>query len=156
MTRAEGDPDFVYVTYIKAPRAKVWAALTDREERAWWAGTRHDTTFEPGSPLLFRRAGKIDVRGVIKEVDPPNKLVFTFRSEGPGPQHDEGDSLVTYELVEDGENTKLTVLHTGFVKNSKLRNAISGGWPSILSSLKTMLESGEPLELQAWAARKSA
>lgn len=145
-----GDADFIYVTYIKAPRAKVWAALTDRGERAWWAGTTHDTTFEPGAALLFRRKGGIDVRGQIKEVQPPQRLVYTFRSEGPGPQHDEGDSLVTYTLEEDGDVTKLTVLHTGFVTNSKLRNAISGGWPTILSSLKTALESGEALDIPAW------
>lgn len=151
-----GDPDYVYVTYIKATREKVWEALTDREERAWWAGTRHDTTYEKGATLAFRRNGGVDVRGVIQEIDPPSKLVYTFRSEGPGPQHDEGDTLVTYELSEDGEATKLTVLHTGFVKNSKLRNAISGGWPSILSSLKTTLESGAPLQLASWAQRKSA
>lgn len=152
----ERDPDYVYVIYIKASREKVWAALTDREERAWWAGTRHDTTFEKNAPLAFRRNGGVDVRGVIKEIEPPKKLVYTFRSEGPGPQHDEGDSLVTYDLVEDGDATKLTVLHTGFVKNSKLRNAISGGWPSVLSSLKTMLESGGRDNYTFGAMRKSA
>jgi uncharacterized protein YndB with AHSA1/START domain len=151
---ADRDPDYVYVTYIKAPREKVWDALTSRGERAWWAGTTHDTTFEPGAPLVFRRNGGVDVRGVIKEIRPPEHLVYTFRSEGPGPQHDEGDSLVTYTLEADGEVTKLTVLHSGFVKNSKLRNAISGGWPSVLSSLKTTLESGSPLVYTAW--KKSA
>lgn len=153
---AESDPDYVYVIYIKASREKVWAALTDREERAWWANTRHDTTFEKGAPLAFRRNGGVDVRGVIKEIDPPKTLVYTFRSEGPGPQHDEGDSLVTYDLAEDGDATKLTVLHSGFVKNSKLRNAISGGWPSVLSSLKTMLESGGRENYTFGAMRKSA
>jgi uncharacterized protein YndB with AHSA1/START domain len=153
---AESDPDYVYVIYIKASREKVWAALTDREERAWWANTRHDTTFEKNAPLAFRRNGRVDVRGVIKEIDPPKKLVYTFRSEGPGPQHDEGDSLVTYDLAEDGDATKLTVLHTGFVKNSNLRNAISGGWPSVLSSLKTMLESGGRDNYTFGAMRKSA
>lgn len=149
-----GDPDYVYVTYINAPREKVWAALTERGERAWWANTMHDTTFEPGAQIAFRRNGGVDVRGQIKEIHPPERMVYTFRSEGPGPQHDEGDSLVTYTLEQDGDVTKLTVLHTGFVKNSKLRNAISGGWPSVMSSLKTMLESGSPLVLTAW--KKSA
>lgn len=151
-----GDPDYIYVTYIKAPREKVWAALTDRGERAWWVGTTHDTTFEPGAPILFRRNGAIDMRGVIKEIQPPQRLVYTFRSEGPGPQHDEGDTLVTCTLEEDNGVTKLTVLHQGFVEESKLRNAISNGWPLVLSGLKTMLESGGLLEISSWTVKKSA
>ncbi|HWA22099.1 MAG TPA: SRPBCC family protein [Caulobacterales bacterium] len=155
---SERDPDFVYVTYIGASREKVWAALTDRGVRPWWDDTVIDTTFKPGEPLTFRRRGKVDVRGVIKEIDPPNKLVHTFHIEGPGPMHDEGETQVTYELVQDGDATKLTVLHTGFVKDSKLRQAVSGGWPPILSALKTTLESGKALAYATWAerAKKSA
>lgn len=151
---AEGDPDYVYVTYIKAPREKVWAALTDRAPRAWWDDTQFDTTFKPGDPLRFLRRGSVNVRGKILEIDPPHKLVHTFRVEGPGPQHDEGDTTVTYELTQDGEATKLTVTHVGFVAQSKLRLGVSKGWPPILSSLKTMLESGDGLALDSW--KKSA
>ncbi|MGE3250729.1 MAG: SRPBCC family protein [Hyphomonadaceae bacterium] len=151
--RAEGDPDFVYVTYIRASREKVWAALTGRAERAWWAGTTHETDFKPGSALTFRRNGNVDVRGKIVESQPPARLVYTFHVEGPGPQHDEGETRVTYELAEDGEATKLTVIHGGFVKNSKVKTGISNGWPAILSGLKSALETGRELDLAQWARR---
>jgi uncharacterized protein YndB with AHSA1/START domain len=151
---AERDPDYVYVTYIRAPREKVWAAIIDRAPRPWWDDTQFDTTFKPGDPLKFGRRGGVDVRGKILDADPPNKLVHTFRVEGPGPQHDEGDTTVTYELTDDGGATKLTVTHVGFVAQSKLRLGIAQGWPAILSSLKTMLESGAGLELASW--KKSA
>lgn len=152
----QGEPDFVYVTYIKASRDKVWSALTDRGVRPWWDDIQFDTNFQPGDSLVFRRGSGVHVRGKILEVDPPNKLVHTFRVEGPGPQHDEGDTTVAYELADDGEATKLTVTHTGFVKDSRLRMGVSNGWPPILSALKTMLESGATLSLNSWATRKSA
>ncbi|MBX3504703.1 MAG: SRPBCC family protein [Parvibaculum sp.] len=140
---AERDPDFVYVIHIDAKPEDVWAALTDnKSERAWWGGTRHDSTFEPGSPILYRRKGGVDVRGEILENEPPHRLVYTFNVEGPGPQHDEGPSIVTYDVAENGKLTKLTVTHTNFPKNSAVLVGISRGWPGILSGLKSMLERG--------------
>jgi uncharacterized protein YndB with AHSA1/START domain len=154
----EQDADFVYVTYIGASREKVFAALTDRGVRPWWDETQIDTTFRPGDALTFRRRGGVDVRGKILENDPPSRLVHTFHIEGPGPMHDEGETTVTYELVQDGAATKLTVIHAGFKKESKLRMGVSNGWPPILSALKTTLESGATLAYASWAerARKSA
>lgn len=140
------DPAFIYTIYIRAPIEKVWAAITDNEnERAWWWNTHHESDFKPGSKLTYIRNGELDVEGEILESDPPNRLVHTFRVGGPGPQHDEGYTNVEYKLELTDNVTKLTVTHSGFVNDSKLRMGISNGWPAILSNLKSTLETGEPI-----------
>lgn len=140
----ESDPDFVYVVYIAAPPEKVWAALTDgKTERSWWWNTRHDSDFRPGSPIRYIRDDGVDVEGEILEVDPPSRLVYTFRPTGPGPQHDEGDTLVEHRIEVQGEWTKLTLIHSNFKRDSAVRRGVSNGWPAILSGLKTVLEGGQ-------------
>lgn len=139
----EGDPDFVYVVYIAAPPDRIWAALTDGASvRPWWGDTRHDTDFRPGSPIRYLRDGKIDVEGEILEAEPHSRLVYTFHVTGPGPQHDEGPTLVEHRIEVDGAWTRLTIIHSNFKKNSAVRAGVSKGWPAILSKLKTMLEGG--------------
>lgn len=155
MTRtSETDPDYIYVVYINAPPEKVWAALTDgKSERPYWAGTRHDSTFRKGDPIRYIRNGKVDIEGEILEVEPGRRLVYTFGVSGPGPMHDEGPTTVEYLIDTNGAATRLTVTHSGFSKrNSLVRGGISKGWPAILSSLKTILEGGKPLEYGDWGA----
>jgi uncharacterized protein YndB with AHSA1/START domain len=145
----ERDPDFIYVTYIATTPDKLWAALTDGEsERPFWAGTRQECTFEKGAPMVWRRNGKVDLRGEILESEPPRRLVYTFHVEGPGPVHDEGPSIVEYKIEPAGASTRLTVIHSNFKKNSQSRKGVENGWPGILSSLKTMLEGGAPLRYE--------
>lgn len=140
---AESDPEFIYVVLIASTPAKVWAALTDGQTvRPWWGDTRHESSFRPGSRISYHRNGKIDVEGEILEADPPSRLVYTFHVTGPGPQHDEGPTLVEHRIEADGEWTRLTVIHSNFRRNSAVRVGVSKGWPGILSRLKTMLEGG--------------
>jgi len=142
---AEADPDFVYVVYIAAPPEKVWAALTDNKtERLWWAGTRHDSDFTPGSTVRYLRNGELNVEGEILEAQAPGRLVYTFRVAGPGPQHNEGYTKVEHRIETDGAFTKLTVIHSNFKRDSAVRTGVSNGWPKILSGLKSTLESGAP------------
>ncbi len=150
-TRDEHDPDFVYVIYIRAPIQTVWNALTDGSSlRPWWANTLHASTFKVGDPIVYRRNGAVDVRGVILENTEPARLAYTFHIEGPGPQHDEGPSHVVYDLAQTGDMTMLKITHSGFRPNSKVRASISNGWPAILSSLKSELETGRPLIHPDW------
>ena len=145
---AEREPDYVYVIYIRATRDAVWAALTDNKtERSWWVGTRMNSTFKPGASLAFEKNGKTDVRGEILERDEPARLSYTFHVEGPGPQHDEGPTIVEYLLEQFEDTTKLTVTHSNLKKGGLVREAISGGWPIVLSGLKTFLEGGKPLQI---------
>jgi uncharacterized protein YndB with AHSA1/START domain len=149
---AERDPDFVYVIYIQASPQKVWDALTDGETvRPWWANTRHDSTFRVGDPIIYRRNGKVDLRGEILERREPHHLVYTFHVEGPGPVHDEGPSIVTYDIREAGTSTKLTITHGNFPKNSASRKGVEGGWPAILSGLKSVLEGNLSLSYGDWS-----
>lgn len=151
---AERDPDFVYVIYIVASPEKVWAALTDsKSERAWWANTRQVSSFEVGGTIEYHRNGKIDVRGEILESDPPRRLVYSFHVEGPGPMHDEGPSIVTYEIARNGDATMLKVIHTNFPRESKSRKGVENGWPAILSSLKTVLEGGTSPVYSDWSEK---
>ncbi|HEU0223679.1 MAG TPA: SRPBCC family protein [Paracoccaceae bacterium] len=145
------DPDYVHVIYILASPEKVWAALTDgTSERAWWAGTRHASAFKAGDPVVFQRAGAVDVRGEILESDPPRRLVYTFHIEGADPMHDEGPSVVTYELRPNGDATMLKVVHGNFPQGSTVRPSIEQGWPAILSALKSALEGGRTPEYARW------
>jgi len=139
----ECDPDFVYVIYIRAPREAVWSALVDNQnERAWWVNTRMNSSFQPGGTIVFEKAGKVDVTGRIMEREDGKRLVYTFQVGGPGPQHDEGPTLVEYTLEQNDDTTKLTVTHSNLKKGGKVRGAISGGWPFVFSGLKTFLEAG--------------
>jgi uncharacterized protein YndB with AHSA1/START domain len=148
---AEHDPDFVYVIYIDTSPEKLWAALTDNQtERPFWAGTRQESTFEKGAPMIWWRDGKVDLRGEILESERPRRLVYTFHIEGPGPLHDEGPSIVEYLIDKNGPTTRLTVIHSNFPKNSSSRKGVEQGWPAILSSLKTLLEGGKPMRYADW------
>jgi uncharacterized protein YndB with AHSA1/START domain len=144
---AEREPDYVYVVYIRAAQDDVWAALTDgKTVRAWWANTRMNSTFKTGASLAFERNGGVDVRGEILEREDPRRLVYTFHVEGPGPQHDEGPTIVEYTLEQHENTTKLTVTHSNLKKGGRVHKAISGGWPFVLSGLKSFLESGQTVQ----------
>ena len=80
------------------------------------------------------------------EFEPPRRLVLSWRNEFKPELRAEGYSRVTYELDQEGESVKLTVIHEIDKPDSKLIEAVSGGWPQILASLKSLLETGESLE----------
>lgn len=142
-SHAERDPDFVYVIYMRTTPERLWSELTDSStERPWWGNTRQESEFTPGSPIRYLRNGGIDVEGEILESDPPRRLAYTFHVAGPGPQHDEGPTLVEYVIEADGPRTRLTVTHSNFRRDSAVRRGVSKGWPSILSHLKTWIEVG--------------
>ena len=148
---ADREPDYVYVIYIAVPPQKIWDALTDgKSARPWWAGTLQDSTFNVGDPIVFRRNGKVDLRGEILESSPPNHLVYTFHLEGPGPAHDEGPSIVTYEIKPAGGVTMLKVIHSNFPKGSLSRQGVEHGRPAIFSGLKTVLEGGPMPVFDSW------
>ncbi len=146
--------DYEYVIYIRTTPDELWAALTENQSpREWWSDTHMVSSFKSGSALTFVRNDKEDVHGEILESEAPFRLSHTFRVGGHGPMHDEGVSLVTYEIKENGPSIMLKVTHQGFPENSTVRRGIAHGWPAILSSLKTMLEGGKPLRYADWGDR---
>jgi uncharacterized protein YndB with AHSA1/START domain len=138
---------FVYVTYIRATPERVWDALMKPEfTTRYFFGVTMDTDWKPGSPWKMVHAdGKITDAGEVLEVEPRKRLVLKWRNEFPELKP-EGYTQCSFELTPQGELTKLEVVHEAQMDNSKTITAISGGWPRILSNLKTYLETGEVLK----------
>lgn len=151
---------FVYTTYIRTTPERLWQALTDPAfTRRYW-GTAFTTDWRPGSPMVWEEAGARTAHPdqVVLEADAPHRLSYTWHTFTPewaasaGVAEDvlakiaaEPRSRVTFEIEPLGELVKLTVVHDGFEPGSTVREMIGGGWPALLSSLKTLLETGEAL-----------
>jgi uncharacterized protein YndB with AHSA1/START domain len=139
---------FVYVTYIRTTPEKLWQALIDPEfTRRYWAETWQESTWKPGAAWrIMIPDGRVGDSGEILEIEPPKKLVLSWRNEFKPELQAEGYSRLSYELEQQGEMVKLTLIHQIDRPGSKLIEAVSGGWPVILASLKSLLETGESLE----------
>jgi uncharacterized protein YndB with AHSA1/START domain len=142
---------FVYVTFIRTTPERLWSALTTPEfMRDYWFGMHSESDWKAGSPwkLVFPD-GRIADSGEIVAADPPRRLVIKWRNQWKPELNAEGDSLCTFEIETVPDVThqavKLTILHTMERPESKLIEAVSGGWPRILSNLKSLLETGEPV-----------
>jgi uncharacterized protein YndB with AHSA1/START domain len=139
---------FVYVTYIKTTPERLWSALTTREfTQQYWLGAYCESDWKPGSPWkLAFDDGRIADAGEIVEADPPRRLVIKWRNEWSEELKAEGYSLCTFEIesVDDDrvEAVKLSVIHEIDRPQSAFIQAVSGGWPRILSNLKSLLETG--------------
>jgi uncharacterized protein YndB with AHSA1/START domain len=142
------ESQFVYVTYIRTTPEKLWRALIEPEfTRQYWMATTHESEWKPGASWRIVFAdGRVADSGEILEIEPQRKLVLTWRHEIVPALTAEGYSRMTYELEQQGEAVKLTLTHEMDVPESKFIKAVSSGWPIILSSLKSLLETGESLE----------
>ncbi|MFN3856182.1 MAG: SRPBCC family protein [Caulobacter sp.] len=132
------DPAFVYVIYIRTTPEALWHALTDPDLREkYWFGRRSHSDWKTGSRHELRAPdGSLDFQGEVLESDPPRRLRYSFETASP-------TTTVTYELEPVEGSVRLTVIHDGFPDNSEQRKGVSKGWPSILSALKSLLETGE-------------
>jgi uncharacterized protein YndB with AHSA1/START domain len=139
-------PVFVYVTYIASTPDKVFKALTSAETTAkFWFGNAAASDWKVGSPIEFRREGKLILQGKILENDPPRRLSYTFHSMHEPFNGSEKPSRVVFDLEQQKDQVKLTVTHDDFAEDSKVFPAISNGWPLVLSSLKSYLETNRVL-----------
>ena len=143
---------FVYVTYIATTPEKVWAALLEGAlTRQYW---RHDNVsdWKVGSTWEHRRSdgeqGKVDIAGKVVESVPPKRLVVTWARPSEVAETAK-HSRVTYEIEPVASAVRLTVTHDQLEADPDMARAISGGWPKVLSSLKSLLETGRPLN--TWA-----
>lgn len=135
---------FVYVTYIRTTPQKLWSALTDDVEfmKQYWFGMHCESQWKAGSSWkLVSGDGQIFDAGEIVEAEPPRRLVIRWENQKPELKA-EGDSYCTMELEPSGSAVKLSITHTVERDPSKLIAAVSGGWPKVLSNLKSLLESG--------------
>ena len=144
-------PAIVYAIYIAATPEKVWRALTTAEfSRQYFFGHAVEVDLRVGGAFIVRTPdGALHISGEVVECDPPRKLSVTFNVNWPGLIDKLGPTLVTYEIEQSGEAVKLTLIQS---QDRELGDDIlSGGrsgWPAILSSLKSVLETGKPLSVQ--------
>jgi len=136
---------YVHVTYIRTTPQALWSALTSSEAmKAYWFGMSQDCDWSVGSPWrMVRSDGTVTDQGSILEADPPRRLVIDWTNEFRPELKAEGRGRCTYELEAVQGAVKLTIIHESPAQDSKLIQAVSGGWPRILSNLKSWLETGE-------------
>ena len=145
-------PEFVYVTYIETTPEKLWEALTSSEfSRRYWFGTELRSDWKVGSPFALVMNGITTDTGEILAADRPRRLSYSFRHEVNDEMRNEGPTKVVFNIEPHGKFVKLTLTHEGFAEASKLLDGISKGWPAIMSSLKSLLESGTALAIPASA-----
>ena len=139
-------PKFVYVVYIASTAEKVWRALTDpKMTEQYWFGYQVSSDWKVGSRYTTGMAGAPPFdKGIVLESDPPRRLSYTWHPQYESMLH-ERQSRVTFELVQLESQVQLTVTHDEFDEGSKVFESISGGWPRVLSSLKSFLETGRGL-----------
>src|ERR1051325_10645219 len=135
---------FVYVTYIRTTPEKLWSALTDAEfMKQYWFGMHCESDFTTGSPWkLVSSEGVVFDAGEIVEAERPRRLVIRWQHQHKPELKAEGESLCTMELERSGAAVKLSITHTIEREPSKLIHAVSGGWPKVISNLKSLLETG--------------
>jgi uncharacterized protein YndB with AHSA1/START domain len=139
---------FVYVTYIRTTPEKLWRAMLEPEFiKQYWCGTTQECEWKAGAPWrIMIPDGRVADSGEIVEIEPHRKLVISWRNEFKPELRAEGYSRLTYQLEPVGKSVKLTLIHEMDKPGSKLIDAVSNGWPHILASLKSLLETGESLE----------
>lgn len=159
-------PEFVYTTYIRTSPEQCWRGLTDPSfTRRYW-GLAYESDWQPGSAFTMR-LDQDDVRiadpaQVILEADPYRRLSYTWHTFTPewaaaysisdeerAKFAAEPRSKVTFDIEQRGEYVRLTVVHDGFEPGSAVLAGISEGWPLVISSLKSLLETGEVLPVSA-------
>ena len=145
-------PKFVYVTYIRSTPEKVWQALTDQQMiRKYWFGMTAECDWKPGSSWHLKfEDGRTADTGEVLEAVPPKRLVLKWRNEFKPELKAEGYSRCTMEIeLADyypdfgGKAVKLAITHELEGEGTKLIEAVSGGWPKVLSNLKSLLETGD-------------
>ena len=148
-------PDYVYVTYIATTPQKVWQALIDTDlMRQWWvdpaAGCArvNVSDWKPGSKWEHTRAdgtGTVDMVGKVVENTPPRRLVFTWARPDDA-EDDSKHSRVAFDIEPYAAGLiRLTVTHDDLERDPQMLAGVSGGWPKVLSNLKTLLETGRAL-----------
>jgi uncharacterized protein YndB with AHSA1/START domain len=141
--------EYVYVTYIETSAEKLWHALTDSDfTERYWFGHRVSSDWKPGSPYKFVKQGANTIEGEVIAVDPLRRLVYSWNSCSPDDRR-EGVSRVTFEIEPRGKVVKLTVTHDELNEAGVTYCNISGGWPMVMASLKSLLETGRALEIDA-------
>ncbi len=143
--RLENPMEKVFEIYIRTTPERLWEAITDGEIRSKYQfGARVNSKWTPGSPFEMAAPGGMPLgEGEILEVDPPRRLVQTMTALWSDEVKREGASRITWEIEPVEDSCRLTVIHD--LLREGANEELYGGWPMIISGLKTWLETGELL-----------
>ncbi|WP_433437090.1 ArsR/SmtB family transcription factor [Nonomuraea sp. CA-141351] len=160
--------DFVYTTYINTTPERLWQALTEPAfTRSYW-GVEIESDWKVGSTMVWKQGGVTieDPEQVVLESEPHRRLAYSWHTFTPEFAKSVGwsdealaraaaepRSKVTFDIEQVGEMVKLTIVHGGFEPGSFIRESVSGGWPELISNLKTFLETGKTLPTITETAR---
>lgn len=136
---------YVYVTFIRTTPEKLWSALTDgKQMKEYWFGMNFKTEWRTGAEwqMVFPD-GRVADTGEILELERPKRIRLKWRNEFRPELKAEGFALCTIEIEPYGDAVRLSIMHSMERAESKFIEAVSGGWPKILSNLKSLLETGE-------------
>ena len=138
-------PKLVYTTYIRTTPKKVWAAITKPEfTRQYWGEMTNVSDWKKGSKWEHHNPEhEVWVTGKVVESIPAKRLVLTWAD----PDDLKDKSRVTFEIEKIEDMVRLTVTHDKFTIGSTMTGKVSRGWPKVLSSLKTFLETGKGLNI---------
>jgi uncharacterized protein YndB with AHSA1/START domain/DNA-binding transcriptional ArsR family regulator len=161
-------PQFVYTTYIRTAPERLWQALTEPAfTRRYW-GMVFEADWNTGSPMIWHPEGLTiaDPEQVVLEADPYHRLSYTWHAFTPewadavgvseevrGQIAAEPRSKVTFDLEEEGDLVRLTVVHDGFEPGSKVLEMVGDGWPRVVSGLKSLLETDD-VQTPSWSAQR--
>jgi len=138
------ESSFAYVSFIRTTPEKLWAALTDPiQMKEYWFGMHFQTEWKTGAEwqMLFPDGNAADT-GEILELDRPRRIRLKWRNEFKPELKAEGFALCTIDIEPYGDAVRLSIQHSMERADSKFIQAVSGGWPKILSNLKSLLETG--------------
>lgn len=139
----------VYQVYIRTTPEKLWEAITNPAmTRQYFYETAVESTWKPGAQLNRRRSdGSPVLEGEVLEIDPPRRLVHTFITAYENHEDRDPPSRVTWEIEQMGETCRLTLTHEHYAGETETYKGTLTGWNPVLSGLKTLLETGRPLQI---------
>ena len=139
-------PELEYQAYIRTTPERLWEAITDPEQtRRYFYGLAVTSDWKPGSSLkhVMPDGKSTTIEGKVLEIEPGRKLVHTFATTGVS----DAPSRVTWAIEPIGQVTLLTITHDGFEGETQTYRSVARGWNPVVSGLKTLLETGTPLEI---------
>jgi uncharacterized protein YndB with AHSA1/START domain/DNA-binding transcriptional ArsR family regulator len=155
---ATAKPKHVFTTIIRTAPEALWDALVNPEmTRLYFPWRPVHTGGKAGTPYdRLAPDGTAAIKGEILEANPHTRLVITFAAQWEDAVRNDAPSRVTYEIEEQGECCKLTVVHDEFAGETQTYRLVGNGWPVTLAGIKTLLETGKPLNYDPMARGKAA
>jgi uncharacterized protein YndB with AHSA1/START domain len=147
-----GVPRHVYEIFIRTTPERLWRAITDpADTRQYYFGTEVQSDWKTGSKLVYLDGGEPSLDCKILEIDPAHRLVHSFVALYSPEMASERPSRVTWEIEKMGDACRLTLVHDEFDGETATYHSVEHGWSQILSGLKTLIETGQPLVVEEHA-----